>query len=168
MVCAPLFLMNYYCSIHLIQSIGKVSKLPTYSKKIGKLGKQNQKKVYRHSIYYIFCIQESKPHFRILWLNWNSFAPKFFLWKSLDNCYTNDQISWTKWGRFFTQILISVFWLLVSFLFFFVFLGVVSQCPPFFWLQLGPLQIPTLTFFAEWIFFLLVKENHTSIFSRQN
>ena len=31
-VCPPLFLMNY-CSMHLIQSIGKVSKLPTYSKK---------------------------------------------------------------------------------------------------------------------------------------
>ena len=45
-VCPPLFLMNY-CSILLIQSIGKVSKLPTNSKKSGNGGKQNQKKVCR-------------------------------------------------------------------------------------------------------------------------
>ena len=38
------FLMNY-CSIHLIQSIGKVSNLSNYSKNSGNGSKQNQKKM---------------------------------------------------------------------------------------------------------------------------
>ena len=45
-VCPPLFLMNY-CSIYSIQSIGKVSKLPTYSKKRGNGANKIKKKVCR-------------------------------------------------------------------------------------------------------------------------
>ena len=56
------FLMNC-CSIHLIQLIGKVSKLPTYSKKSGNGAKQNQKKksaaVSKNSLKINFCLRVS-------------------------------------------------------------------------------------------------------------
>ena len=64
-----LFFLINYCSIHLIQSIGKVSKLLTYSKKSGKGANKIKKKACRVKNFFIFI---SPTIFQILfYANWD-------------------------------------------------------------------------------------------------
>ena len=58
-LCPPLFLMNH-CSIHLIQSIGKLSNLPTFSKRVA--NKIKKKSLPCQKLFQLLVISRQSSH----------------------------------------------------------------------------------------------------------